>query len=229
MAEFFLMPQSSPTMQVGRLVEWRVQEGDKVKSQDVLAEIETDKATMEIVTFDPGFVLKILQPAGTDVPVDTPIAIIGSNATEDVSALLKELENTKKSAAAPAEPEPQPEPRIKAGPAARKAAAELGVTLDSVSGTGPGGRILREDVENAKPKTSTPQASPEAGLQSFQWNNETLDSAIMEPFVSFQPDQAWPKRRGRGGSSEAPPHSHTNRKRLLPIALTTPTGIGYYQ
>ena len=95
MAEFFLMPQSSPTMQVGRLVEWRVQEGDKVKSQDVLAEIETDKATMEIVTFDPGFVLKILQPAGTDVPVDTPIAIIGTKAAEDISALLTELENTK--------------------------------------------------------------------------------------------------------------------------------------
>ena len=210
MAEFFLMPQASPTMEVGRLIDWRVSEGDNLKPQDVLAEIETDKATMEIVTFDPGVVLKLLHPAGSEIPVDAPIAIIGKTANEDITSLLSQFNS------APAEvkqekPKPEPEAastpnRVKAGPAARDAAVELGVDLKTIEGSGPKGRILRKDVEQAaRPQPQPSSSQPKGGIESFSWNGKAVHSSIMEPITSFVPNHPYPKRRGK--SSNTVPHA----------------------
>ena len=160
MAEFFRMTALSPTMEVGKLIGWRVQEGDTFEPQDVLAEVETDKATMELETFDPGVLIKIITPAGSDVPVGAPIAIIGASIDEDISSLLADLE--KESAPAPAAAKQEEAPAqvaesasTKAGPAARKAATELGVDINNLKGTGPRGRVVREDVENSLVKMKT--------------------------------------------------------------------------
>ena len=102
MAEFFEMPQASPTMEVGTVLSWKKAEGDALAPQDVLAEVETDKAAMEIEVFDSGFLLKILAEAGEQVPAGQPIAILGESADEDISALLAEYENRKTSGPAPA-------------------------------------------------------------------------------------------------------------------------------
>ena len=90
MAEFFMMPAASPTMEVGRLANWICAEGDAVEFGTVVAEVETDKATAEIESFDDGVLLKILQPAGSDVAVGTPIAIIGEE-DDDIQNLSHSL------------------------------------------------------------------------------------------------------------------------------------------
>ena len=92
MAEFFEMPQASPTMEKGTVLSWKKAEGDTLEPQDVLAEVETDKAAMEIEVFDSGVLLKILAQAGDEVPAGQPIAILGSSADEDISDLMA-LEN----------------------------------------------------------------------------------------------------------------------------------------
>ena len=102
MAEFFEMPQASPTMEVGTVLEWKKAEGDALSPQDVLAEVETDKAAMEIEVFDSGFLLKILAEAGDQVPAGQPIAILGTSPDEDVSALIAEYEKRKAAGPAPA-------------------------------------------------------------------------------------------------------------------------------
>jgi pyruvate dehydrogenase E2 component (dihydrolipoamide acetyltransferase) len=88
MAEFFNMPQASPTMEAGAILKWRKQEGERLKPQDVIAEVETDKAAMEVEVFDEVVLLKILVPAGQEAKVFSPIAILGKRADEDYSALL---------------------------------------------------------------------------------------------------------------------------------------------
>ena len=98
MAEFFMMPAASPTMEVGRLANWICAEGDAVEFGTVVAEVETDKATAEIESFDDGVLLKILQPAGSDVAVGTPIAIIGEE-DDDISELVAQFESGPVSAA----------------------------------------------------------------------------------------------------------------------------------
>ena len=200
MAEIFRMTALSPTMEVGKLIGWRVQEGDKVQAQDVLAEVETDKATMELETFDPGVIIKILVPANSDVPVGAPIAIIGKSADEDISALLASLE-TGMDTSPDDEAEPAAEEEVttsdvqrkKAGPAARKAANELGVDLQNLQGSGPRGRVLREDVENAR----------SGGISQYQWRGEAIHRSIMEPFSQFVPNKPYPTRRGIGGTTSS--------------------------
>ena len=191
MADFFRMTALSPTMEVGKLVTWRVQEGDSVKPQDVLAEVETDKATMELETFDAGVVIKILVPEGSDVPVGSPIAIIGSRADEDISALIANTSSTQQVAPTQEKVEKNPvaiaqESNRKAGPAARKAATELGVDMNTLTGSGPRGRIVREDVENAR----------SGGIEQYTWRGKSIHPCIMEPFTRFTPQQNYPHRRG---------------------------------
>ena len=159
MAIQILMPALSPTMEEGTLTKWLVKEGDTVESGDVMAEIETDKATMEYEAVDEGVIAKILIADGTSgVAVNTPIAILieeGETYTEDDDASTPTDE-----AQAPAkteEPAPEnPNPtmvkvdkgtRVFATPLARRIAAEKGVDLASVSGSGPHGRIIRADIE----------------------------------------------------------------------------------
>ena len=153
-----LMPALSPTMTEGTLSTWLKKEGDTVESGDVMAEIETDKATMEIEAVDEGTLARILVPDGTEgVAVNAPIAILLEEG-EDPSA----LDNFKVSsvAATPAAPVAAPAlaalpaptastDRVFASPLARRIAAEKGVDLNAVKGTGPRGRIVKSDVEGA--------------------------------------------------------------------------------
>ncbi len=166
-----LMPALSPTMTEGNLAKWLKKEGDTVKSGDVLAEIETDKATMEVEAVEEGRLGKILVPAGTQgVAVNTPIAILLEEG-EDDSALSKSAAPAPVAAAAPvaapaaaapvaavaapvAATAPAAAPatgaRVFASPLARRIAEQAGVDLKSVKGTGPNGRIVKADVEAAK-------------------------------------------------------------------------------
>ncbi len=176
------MPALSPTMEEGTLAKWLVKEGDTVKAGDIMAEIETDKATMEFEAVDEGTIAKITVAEGTDgVKVGTVIAILAeegedAGSVEAPKADASQAEAPKAEAPkaeekpAPASP-PAPAPaaksddggRVKASPLARRIAAEKGVDLSGVSGSGPNGRIVKADVEGAKPgAAAAPAAKSEA-------------------------------------------------------------------
>jgi len=190
-----LMPALSPTMEKGNLAKWLKKEGDTVKSGDVIAEIETDKATMEVEAVDEGTIAKILVPEGTqDVPVNDVIAVLAGDG-EDVKAAgagaakpaPKPAEApSPKAAAAPAPqpaaatPAPRPAPapqaaspapqtngqgRIFSSPLARRLAKEAGIEISRVVGSGPHGRIIARDVDQAKSGKGlkAPAAAPAGG------------------------------------------------------------------
>jgi len=174
-----LMPALSPTMEEGTLAKWLVKEGDTVASGDILAEIETDKATMEFEAVDEGTVGKILIPEGSEgVKVNTPIAVLleegesaGDIASAPAAAAAPETkaEPAAASAPAPAAKVAPPAPksggtRIFASPLARRIAADKGLDLGQISGTGPHGRIVKADVEGASaaPKPAAAPASAPA-------------------------------------------------------------------
>jgi len=174
-----LMPALSPTMEKGNLAKWLKKEGDKVKSGDVIAEIETDKATMEVEAVDEGTIAKILVPEGTqDVPVNDIIAVLagdgedvkaaGAGAAAAPAAKPAEAPAAKPAAAAaPAAPAPAAAPatapqtaaapaktnghaRVFSSPLARRLAKEAGIDIARIDGSGPHGRIVARDVEGAK-------------------------------------------------------------------------------
>ncbi|MBX3517991.1 MAG: pyruvate dehydrogenase complex dihydrolipoamide acetyltransferase [Rhodospirillales bacterium] len=175
-----LMPALSPTMTEGKLARWVKREGETVNSGDVIAEIETDKATMEVEAVDEGVLGKILVAEGSEhVAVNTPIAMILVEG-EDAKALTAGTPAPAKAAApapaapaaAPAAP-PSPSPaapaqaagaRIFASPLAKRMAAEAGLDLAAIKGSGPRGRIIKADVEAAKqaPSAAKPAAAPQA-------------------------------------------------------------------
>ncbi|MCE0497931.1 MAG: pyruvate dehydrogenase complex dihydrolipoamide acetyltransferase [Methylacidiphilales bacterium] len=165
MAKDILMPMLSPSMTEGTLAKWIKKEGDAVKSGDVLAEVETDKATMDLESFDSGILRKILIQEGEKVPINTRIGIIG---TKDEAIDLSAPAKPDASAAAPAKKEEAKAPaaasaapltatqatplggsRVKASPLAKKIAKTQGVNLANLTGSGPGGRIVKNDVLNA--------------------------------------------------------------------------------
>ncbi|MBR2173134.1 pyruvate dehydrogenase complex dihydrolipoamide acetyltransferase [Sphingopyxis sp.] len=179
------MPALSPTMEEGTLAKWLVKEGDTVKSGDLLAEIETDKATMEFEAIDEGVVSQILVAEGTDnVKVGTVIAVIAGEGEDAGSAkaapapapaaapAAEQKTEAPAPAAAPAPtPAPAPAPaaafaasgdRIKASPLAKRLAAEQDIDLKSLTGTGPGGRIVKADLEGAPTGAAAPAAAPAA-------------------------------------------------------------------
>jgi len=167
MAEKIPMLALSPTMEQGTIVTWVKKEGEPVKSGDILCEVETDKATMEYETSTEGTLLRIIAPEGSKASVGDTIAIIGSEG-EDISSLLKDIrpaakpqakapepkqkkeskEEAKPSPGPTTKPVPTPSPagRIKASPLARKLAAQLGLGLDAIEGTGPAGRVVERDI-----------------------------------------------------------------------------------
>ncbi|MBB6424350.1 pyruvate dehydrogenase complex dihydrolipoamide acetyltransferase [Sphingopyxis sp. JAI128] len=173
------MPALSPTMEEGTLAKWLVKEGDEVKSGDLLAEIETDKATMEFEAVDEGVISQILVAEGSDnVKVGTVIAVIAGEGEDASSAKAapapapapaaepKAEASAPAPAAAPA-PTPAPAPaasgeRIKASPLAKRLAAEQGIDLKGVMGTGPGGRIVKADLEGAPVGAASPAAATTA-------------------------------------------------------------------
>ncbi len=171
------MPQMGYDMVEGTLVRWIKSEGDEVKRGEPVAEIETDKAVVEMESTANGLLRKILATEGATVPVGYPIGIIGS-ADEDIAGLI--VDEAQASGDAPsaevaaeaASPAPasQTQPAadgegVKVSPVARKLAEERGIELSQVKGTGPGGRITREDVLNFEPGQAAslpPQAAPAA-------------------------------------------------------------------
>jgi pyruvate dehydrogenase E2 component (dihydrolipoamide acetyltransferase) len=160
MATKIVMEALSPTMEEGRLVEWKKREGEAVAVGDVLAEVETDKAVMELVARAAGTLLKQLVAAGATVPVSSPVGWIGS-AGESVAADGQPATKAAEPAAEKAAPSPAPSPapappppassgRVKASPLARRIAAEQGVDLAAVSGSGPEGRVIKRDLESGQ-------------------------------------------------------------------------------
>ena len=164
MAIEILMPALSPTMEEGTLAKWLVKEGDSVQSGDILAEIETDKATMEFEAVDEGVIGKILIAEGTSgVKVNTAIAVLledGEDASASASAApaakaaapAPKAAEVAPKAAAPVAPAPKADgERVFASPLARRIAADKGLDLANVTGSGPRGRIVKADVEAAQP------------------------------------------------------------------------------
>jgi pyruvate dehydrogenase E2 component (dihydrolipoamide acetyltransferase) len=182
------MPALSPTMEEGTLAKWLVKEGDAVKSGDLLAEIETDKATMEFEAVDEGVIGKILVPEGSEgVKVGAPIAMLlgdGEDAsaapapTAPSAAPAPRADPVPEAKAAPAPPPPgggetpaapasaaASEPagnRIAASPLARRLAEAQGIDLSSLKGSGPNGRIVRADLDGAAPAAAKPAPAPAA-------------------------------------------------------------------
>ena len=160
-----LMPALSPTMEEGTLAKWLVKEGDSVVSGDLIAEIETDKATMEFEVVDEGVIGKILVPEGTEnVKVNSPIAVLLEDGEElsNASVSPQPIANTSQENATPEvaavaeKPVYNPTPaasgaRVFASPLARRVAAEKGLDLSQVLGSGPHGRIVKADVIAARP------------------------------------------------------------------------------
>ena len=188
-----LMPALSPTMEEGTLAKWLVKEGDTVSSGDVIAEIETDKATMEFEAVDEGVIGKILITEGSEgVKVNTPIAVLledgetaddmAKSATAPTNAAAPETAPVVAPvAAAPAAPAPaaplQDGARVFASPLARRIAADKGLDLTQINGSGPRGRIVKADVLSATATTTTmPAASASA--------SPAAASAITAPSVS---------------------------------------------
>ncbi len=220
MATKVVMAQLSPTMEEGKLLEWKVAEGDTIEASDLLAEIETDKANMDIEALGGGVVLKILVQAGQTVPVGALIGIIGEEG-EDISALLAEAEAAASGKpveappaqdapaveevvvppappaaveevivppAPPAAPPPAPEPvasgRAKASPVARRMADEAGLRVSDITGSGPGGRVVKRDVETviaADVSAPLPAATPAAAQPTTPAGLPRLVDETLEP------------------------------------------------
>ena len=162
MATQVVMEALSPTMEEGRLVEWKKQEGDPVAVGDVLAEVETDKAVMELVARAPGTLLKHVAAAGATVPVSALVGWIGAagEAVGTTAAPTPAPAAAASVAASPAAPSASPPPqaapvptggRIKASPLARRIAADKGMDLTRVAGSGPEGRIIKRDLDSGPP------------------------------------------------------------------------------
>ena len=194
-----LMPALSPTMEKGKLAKWLKKEGDKVKSGDVLAEIETDKATMEIEAVDEGTLGKIMIAEGTDdVLVNTPIAVIlgegesAANISFEARKVPAPQDEGKTKASPPIVPQPevvaQPPSkglpasgtRIFASPLAKRIAKQKGIDLAALAGSGPHGRIVSKDVENAQPGTTA--AIPKSAAP-VAFAAPPSDAAILKNFA----------------------------------------------
>jgi len=213
MAEIITMPRLSDTMTEGVVAQWLKKVGDKISEGDILAEIETDKATMEFESFNEGTLLYIGLKDGESAPVDSLLAIIGEEG-EDIDAILKEFKaaapsgskapEATKTPEAPKAPEKVTaiaEPvkvtetaqapvatnasgRVIASPLAKKIAEEKGINLTTVSGTGEGGRIVKSDVENYVPVAATATASVSAPIVSGTESFEETPNSQMRKTIA---------------------------------------------
>ena len=191
MAELITMPKMSDTMTEGVIVKWNVKVGDSVKSGDIMAEVETDKATMDMEVYSKGIVLHLVVQEGDAVPVDGPIAVVGKEG-EDFQALLSAAPASSSAAPvsevapeAPAAPVSTPaaapaapaapaaasnDGRLKASPLARKIAEEKGIDLSHINGTGENGRIVKRDLDSANMASAPAMSQTSAavfGEESF--------------------------------------------------------------
>nr|WP_196108780.1 MULTISPECIES: pyruvate dehydrogenase complex dihydrolipoamide acetyltransferase [unclassified Ochrobactrum] len=199
------MPALSPTMEEGNLSKWLVKEGDKIAPGDVIAEIETDKATMEVEAVDEGTIAKIVVPAGSEgVKVNALIAILAAEG-EDVAAAAKGAASAPKAEAKAETPKEEPKPaaapvtapapakaeqpaaankgdRVFASPLARRIAKESGVDITAVKGTGPHGRVVQRDVEAALASGGVKAAAPKAEAVSPAAPKPMSDDAVLKLF-----------------------------------------------
>ena len=195
MAEIVRMPKLSDTMTEGVVATWLKKVGDAVESGELLAEIETDKATMEFESFFDGVLLHIGVEQGQTAPVDSLLCVLGEEG-EDISAILSGAEAPAAAPAAPAaapEPAPAPAPapvpvaapvpaapvpapepapvsasgRVKASPLAKRLAEERGMNIATIPGSGEGGRIIKRDVEHFHPAAAPVAAAAPAGTERF--------------------------------------------------------------
>jgi pyruvate dehydrogenase E2 component (dihydrolipoamide acetyltransferase) len=179
MADFVQLIQLSPTMEEGLIVSWSKKPGDKISTGDIIAEVETDKATMEMESYFDGILLEIFVPAGSTAKVGTALAVIGKAGESYTVPGAAPAKAAAAPAAAPAPAEtPAPAPaaapaatgRLLSSPLARKVAQEAGVAIETLQGSGPAGRIIRRDVEAAAtapvaaapaaPRAATPAPAP---------------------------------------------------------------------
>jgi pyruvate dehydrogenase E2 component (dihydrolipoamide acetyltransferase) len=180
MADFVQLIQLSPTMEEGLIVSWSKKPGDKISTGDIIAEVETDKATMEMESYFDGILLEIFVPAGSTAKVGTALAVIGKageNYTIPGAPAAKAAAPPAAASMAPAAaaaPVPAAAPaatgRLLSSPLARKVAQEAGVAIETLQGSGPAGRIIRRDVEAAAtapvaaapaaPRAATPAPAP---------------------------------------------------------------------
>jgi pyruvate dehydrogenase E2 component (dihydrolipoamide acetyltransferase) len=230
MAVEILMPALSPTMEKGNLAKWLKKEGDRIKSGDILAEIETDKATMEVEAVDEGILAKIVVPGGTqDVAVNQVIALIASDG-EDVSKVASgsasPSSTPKASVAIPPSVSVAPAPMVSAAaapvssgaklfasPLAKRMAKEAGLDLSSIVGSGPHGRIVERDVKAALTGGTAKRAAPAAPSVSA---TPSMASGMSDETVKklFEP-----------GSFEELPHDSMRKtiaRRLLEAKQTIP-------
>lgn len=212
------MPKLSDTMTEGTLVKWHKKVGDSVEIGDVLAEIETDKATMEMESFDDGILTEILIQTGEKAPIGAVLAILNGDSgrapddahlnvthTPDSEPVHTSPASTPQTAAPVTAPAPSATPagdRILASPLARKVAAELGVDLSSVTGTGPAGRITRSDVEAATKAPAKPAAAP---------STEATAAAALAAAVKSKATTPAPATPAPAASAPAP-------QAILPVA-----------
>ena len=185
MATVIEMPKLSDTMSVGTLIAWLKNEGDAIEPGDLIAEVETDKATMELEAFDEGILLKQVASTGDQVPIGGPVAVIGEKGevvdlaaiTGSVSAVAPAAEETPSPKSEPVAPievaakvesttevlvAPSSDGRVKASPLARKLAEANGIDLSIVKGSGPGGRVIKADVEAATGSSAASAPAPAA-------------------------------------------------------------------
>ena len=212
MATVIDMPKLSDTMTVGTLVKWLKNEGDPVENGDMIAEVETDKATMEVECFDDGILLKQYCQAGDEVPVGGAIAAVGEadeTAPEPAASAPSEPAAAPEAEASPTSaPEPTPtavavtaniasetikpstseaDNRIRVSPLAKKIAAERGIDLSMLQGSGPGGRIVKADVEKAPtaPIASAEPAPPAAAtLEALEMPVTNMRKSISKALVA---------------------------------------------
>lgn len=211
------MPRLSDTMEEGVIAAWRKQEGDRISRGEVVADIETDKAIMELEAYDEGVLEKVLVSEGQTVPIGTPIGLLGDGSGSAAAAAPAET-SPGKADSTPAEPtpaepaadkpaEPAQAPaaadsasngsKPKASPLAKAVARELGVDLAGVTGTGPGGRIIRADIEAAA------SASQAAGEQPAAQDGAAQGSAAQD--AASQNESAAPAAVQAGADSEEIP------------------------
>lgn len=200
MAVAIKMPKMSDTMTEGVVRKWNYKVGDTIKSGDILAEVETDKATMDLENYEKGTILHLAINEGDAAPVDGIIAVVGKEG-EDFAALLSGAPAAPK-AAEPAKQESatvastpvatttvsSDDSRVKASPLAKKLAAEKGISINAVTGSGENGRVVKSDIENFKGSsttTSAPATSYVAGVESYEEINvsqmrKTIASRLAE-------------------------------------------------
>ncbi len=194
MAEIITLPKMSDTMTEGVIVRWTVKIGDSVKSGDIIAEVETDKATMDMEVYSKGQILHLIANEGQAIPVDAPIAVVGQPG-EDFQALFSgaassgsnnNTSSTNSSTSAPVEVATpavtntsstvisDSNGRVLASPLAKKIAAEKGIDLNGIQGTGENGRIVKKDLENAAPAASNSSTTTTASVSQAVVGQESF-------------------------------------------------------